>query len=149
MQHFKYKISKIIVPMLLIIILSLVLVGCDNSRVNENLWSNNDAGDTEVIPKKALSQSQIEQKLKPSVLKVYVYDYDKTTLHNIVSFEDNTNPIDVEIAFQFCSGYQENVISFVNLVRTGDGGTHETGFRSGFTKVFNEYARKYGLLKIQ
>ena len=44
-------------------------------------------------------------------------------------------------------GYQENLISFVNLVRTGDGGTHETGFRSGFTKVFNEYARKYGLLK--
>ena len=74
-------------------------------------------------------------------------NYDKTTLHNIVYFEDKSNAIDVEIAFQFCSGYQENIISFVNLVRTGDGGTHETGFRSGFTKVFNEYARKYGLLK--
>ena len=35
----------------------------------------------------------------------------------------------------------------MNLVRTGDGGTHETGFKTGLTKTFNEYARKYGLLK--
>ena len=59
----------------------------------------------------------------------------------------NQIQLKLEIAFQFTEGYQENLISFVNLVRTGDGGTHETGFRSGFTKVFNEYARKYGLLK--
>ena len=74
-------------------------------------------------------------------------NYEKKVLHKTVSFDDESNPIEVEIAFQFTEGYQENLISFVNLVRTGDGGTHETGFRSGFTKVFNEYARKYGLLK--
>lgn len=74
-------------------------------------------------------------------------NYEKKTMHSTVSFQDLSNPIEVEIAFQFIEGYQENVISFVNLVRTSDGGTHETGFRSGFTKVFNEYARKYGLLK--
>ena len=74
-------------------------------------------------------------------------NYEKKVLHKTVSFDDTSNPIEVEIAFQFTEGYQENLISFVNLVRTGDGGTHETGFRSGFTKVFNEYARKYGLLK--
>lgn len=74
-------------------------------------------------------------------------NYEKKILHKTVSFDDVSNPIEVEIAFQFTDGYQENLISFVNLVRTGDGGTHETGFRSGFTKVFNEYARKYGLLK--
>lgn len=74
-------------------------------------------------------------------------NYDKKTLHNTVSFDDVSNPIEVEVSFQITDGYQENIISFVNLVRTGDGGTHETGFRSGFTKVFNEYARKYGLLK--
>ncbi len=74
-------------------------------------------------------------------------NYEKSILHPIVSFDDMSNPIEVEIAFQFIEGYQENLISFVNLVRTRDGGTHETGFRSGFTKVFNEYARKYGLLK--
>lgn len=74
-------------------------------------------------------------------------NYDKKTLHSTVSFDDDSHPIEVEISFQITDGYQENLISFVNLVRTGDGGTHETGFRSGFTKVFNEYARKYGLLK--
>lgn len=74
-------------------------------------------------------------------------NYDKKTLHTTVSFDDVSHPIEVEVAFQMTDGYQENSISFVNLVRTGDGGTHETGFRSGFTKVFNEYARKYGLLK--
>src|SRR5699024_8607412 len=73
-------------------------------------------------------------------------NYDKKTLHSTVSFDDASHPIEVEISFQITDGYQENLISFVNLVRTGDGGTHETGFRSGFTKVFNEYARKYGLL---
>ena len=74
-------------------------------------------------------------------------NYDKNTLHKVIAFDDKSNPIEVEVAFQFTDGYQENVISFVNLVRTGDGGTHETGLRSGFTKVFNEFARKYGLLK--
>ncbi len=74
-------------------------------------------------------------------------NYEKKILHQTISFDDISNPIEVEVAFQFIEGYQENLISFVNLVRTGDGGTHETGFRSGFTKVFNEYARKYGLLK--
>lgn len=74
-------------------------------------------------------------------------NYDKKTLHTTVSFDDVSHPIEVEVSFQMTNGYQENLLSFVNLVRTGDGGTHETGFRSGFTKVFNEYARKYGLLK--
>lgn len=74
-------------------------------------------------------------------------NYDKKFIHKILSFEDNTHDIEVEIAMQFTEGYQENIISFVNLVRTSDGGTHETGFRSGLTKVFNEYARKYNLLK--
>lgn len=74
-------------------------------------------------------------------------NYDKKCIHNTLSFDDDSHDIEVEIALQFTEGYQENIISFVNLVRTGDGGTHETGFRSGLTKVFNEYARKYGLLK--
>lgn len=72
---------------------------------------------------------------------------DKTLLHKTISFDDISHPIEVEVALQFTDGYHETLISFVNLVRTGDGGTHETGFKSGLTKVFNEYARKYGLLK--
>ncbi|MGD9909370.1 MAG: DNA topoisomerase IV subunit B [Candidatus Izemoplasmatales bacterium] len=71
----------------------------------------------------------------------------KTVLHNSVYFEGSASDIEVEVAFQYSSSYSENVISFVNNVRTKDGGTHETGFKSAFTKVFNDYARKVGLLK--
>jgi len=74
-------------------------------------------------------------------------DGDKKAVSQIVTFDDTNNPIEVEIALHFTDSYQENIVSFVNLVRTGDGGTHEMGFKSGLTKVFNEYARKYNLLK--
>lgn len=74
-------------------------------------------------------------------------NYEKETLNKIISIEGINNEIEVDVAMQFTSGYQENTLSFVNLVRTSDGGTHETGFRTALTRTFNEYARKYGLLK--
>ena len=74
-------------------------------------------------------------------------NYEKETLNEIINIEGTNNEIEVDVAMQFTSGYQETTLSFVNLVRTGDGGTHETGFRSALTRTFNEYARKYGLLK--
>lgn len=74
-------------------------------------------------------------------------NYEKETLNKIISIEGINNDIEVDVAMQFTSGYQENTLSFVNLVRTSDGGTHETGFRAALTRTFNEYARKYGLLK--
>src|SRR5690606_29672730 len=52
-----------------------------------------------------------------------------------------------EVALQYTDSYQEDIISFVNNVRTKDGGTHEVGFKTALTKVVNDYARKYGLLK--
>jgi len=72
---------------------------------------------------------------------------DKATLHKPCSFSTTNNGIQVDCAFQYTDEYQENMFSFVNMVRTKDGGTHEVGCRSAFTKVFNEYARKAGLLK--
>ena len=74
-------------------------------------------------------------------------NYEKETFNEIINIEGTNNEIEVDVAMQFTSGYQETTLSFVNLVRTGDGGTHETGFRSALTRTFNEYARKYGLLK--
>ena len=65
----------------------------------------------------------------------------------LYSFEGTQNEIEVEFAFQFNDGYSENMLSFVNNVRTNDGGTHETGAKSGITRTFNEYARKMNLLK--
>ncbi len=72
---------------------------------------------------------------------------DKEVLHPVISFEGSHNGIEVEFAFQFNDGYSENMLSFVNNVRTKDGGTHEVGSRTAMTRVFNEYARKVALLK--
>jgi topoisomerase IV subunit B len=72
---------------------------------------------------------------------------EKDVLHPVVSFEGEYSKIEVEFAFQFNDGYSENVLSFVNNVRTKDGGTHEAGAKTAMTRVFNEYARKVGLLK--
>ncbi|OCA90703.1 DNA topoisomerase IV subunit B [Bacillus sp. FJAT-27225] len=71
----------------------------------------------------------------------------KEVLHPVVSLEGTQNGIEVEFSFQFNDGYSENVLSFVNNVRTKDGGTHEVGAKTAMTRVFNEYARKTGLLK--
>ncbi len=72
---------------------------------------------------------------------------DRTTLHSPVTFSGKVNEIVVDCAFQFTDDYQENTYSFVNLVRTKDGGSHEVGFKTAFTKCFNEAARKFNLLK--
>ncbi|MDD3842862.1 MAG: DNA gyrase subunit B, partial [Candidatus Izemoplasmatales bacterium] len=71
----------------------------------------------------------------------------KTALHPTTAFDGKSNDIEVEVAFQYTKSYSENLISFVNNVRTKDGGTHETGFKSAFTKVFNDYGRKIGIIK--
>lgn len=62
-------------------------------------------------------------------------------------FEGKTEKIEVEIAMQFIAEYDETIISFVNNVRTRDGGTHETGFKTALTRAFNDYARKNNLIK--
>jgi topoisomerase IV subunit B len=72
---------------------------------------------------------------------------EKDVLHPVISFEGSQNGIEVEFAFQFNDGYSENMLSFVNNVRTKDGGTHEVGSKTAMTRVFNEYARKVSLLK--
>lgn len=72
---------------------------------------------------------------------------EKDTLHPVFSADGKQNEIEVDFAFQFNDGYSENVLSFVNNVRTKDGGTHEMGLRTAVTRIFNEYARKVNLLK--
>jgi len=72
----------------------------------------------------------------------------KTVLYDDpILIEDEENGIKVEIAIQHTDSYNESVFSFVNNISTGDGGTHEVGFKSGLTRVLNDLARKNGNLK--
>ena len=67
---------------------------------------------------------------------------DKHTLGDVMYFDGKKDGVEVEVAAQYNDGYSETMMSFVNNVRTKDGGTHEAGLRNAWTKAFNDYARK-------
>ena len=71
----------------------------------------------------------------------------KSTLHKVISFSNNKNGIEVDIAMQYTDTYNESIMSFFNNVKTIDGGTHEVGFKTAITKVFNDYIKDNNLLK--
>jgi topoisomerase-4 subunit B len=71
----------------------------------------------------------------------------KTVLNDVIHFQGERDDIEVEIALQYNDGYTETIASFVNSIPTRGGGTHETGFKTAYTRVMNEYARKTGILK--
>ena len=72
---------------------------------------------------------------------------EKTVLHPVIHFASEKDEIEVEVALQYNDGYTETIASFVNSIPTRGGGTHETGFKTAYTRVMNEYARKGGILK--
>ncbi len=71
----------------------------------------------------------------------------KKILHKVIQFNGTKNEIEVNIALQYSESYNENILSFVNNVKTGDGGSHEVGFKTGITKAFNDYAKNNNLIK--
>ena len=78
---------------------------------------------------------------------VEMINENKKTLHNVYSFSGSKNNIEMDIAFQYTDSYNENIISFVNNVKTTDGGTHEVGFKTALTKIFNDYGKTNGYFK--
>ena len=72
---------------------------------------------------------------------------DLEVLCDTLYFSGTKNDIEVEIAMQYTTNYSENIISFVNNVKTVDGGTHELGFKTSLTRILNEYAKKNNILK--
>lgn len=83
-------------------------------------------------------------------LKEYVgvVNENKEPMSPVIYFEDNTSSIQMEIALQYCiKDYQETIFSYVNNVRTRDGGTHETGFRMGITRAVNDFAQSNNLMR--
>ena len=71
----------------------------------------------------------------------------KNTLNQVLNFSGTKNGIEVDVALQYTDTYNENIISFVNNVKTTDGGTHEVGFKTGITKAFNDYVKSNNLIK--
>ena len=68
-------------------------------------------------------------------------------LHEAIYVSGSKDAIQVEISLQYNNSYNENIFSFCNNIHTHEGGTHESGFKSALTRVFNDYARKNGVLK--
>ena len=71
----------------------------------------------------------------------------KDVLHKVLCFSSVKDKIKVDVALQYTDSYAENIISFVNNVKTTDGGTHEVGFKSAITKIINDYAKENNFLK--
>lgn len=77
----------------------------------------------------------------------YIND-NKVKMFDPIYINASSNNIDVELAIQYCNdSYDDNVYSFVNIIRTKDGGTHEIGFKGGLTRAFNDYAKENNLVK--
>ena len=78
---------------------------------------------------------------------VTMINENKKPIHNVFTFSGEKSGVCVDVAFQYTDSYNENIISFVNNVKTVDGGTHEVGFKTALTKVFNEYSKANGFFK--
>ena len=71
----------------------------------------------------------------------------KNTLHKVLSISGLKDKIEVDISMQYTDTYNENIVSFVNNVKTVDGGSHEVGFKTALTRCFNDYAKTNGFIK--
>lgn len=65
----------------------------------------------------------------------------------IPHFDGSQEGVEVEFAFQYTDGYNENILSYANNIQTPEGGTHLSGLRSSLTRTVNDYARKYNYIK--
>ncbi len=65
----------------------------------------------------------------------------------VIYFSAESGDSQAEVAMQYNDNYNEIVLSFANDIHTGEGGTHETGFKTALTRVFNEYGKKHGFIK--
>lgn len=102
-----------------------------------------------------------DERVKDASLRTREYHYEggiidyvrylnaeKNTLHDDpIYLEGQKDTTICRVAIQYTDGYTESMFSYVNNIPTSEGGSHETGFKAAFTKAFNDYARKIGLIK--
>jgi len=94
------------------------------------------------------SDRQVKYHYEEGLTDFVIYiNEDKNTLHKVLNFNGSKNGIEVNVAMQYTDTYNESIISFVNNVKTTDGGTHEVGFKTGITKAFNDYVKANNLIK--
>jgi len=86
---------------------------------------------------------------EPDGIKGFVKEINKTaeTLHDVIYFKGSSDGIELEVAFQYCNEFKENILGFCNNIYNSEGGTHITGFKTVLTTVINNYARELGILK--
>jgi len=98
--------------------------------------------------KSAGSEPRVFQYSGGIVDYVHFLNTDKTAMHdNVIFLEGARGQMMVSCAIQFSDAYNESLFSYVNNIPTGEGGSHEVGFRTALTKAFNDYARRVGALK--
>ena len=86
---------------------------------------------------------------EPEGIKGFVKEINKTAeaLHDVIYFKGSAEGIELEVAFQYCNEFKENILGFCNNIYNSEGGTHITGFKTVLTTVINNYARELGILK--
>ncbi len=101
------------------------------------------------IDKRVDPVSKVELYAEGGIKEFVAYkNRNKDPLHDeVIYIETVKDDMTLELAMQYTDSYSEVIMSFANDIHTGDGGTHETGFKSGMTRVINDYARKNNLLK--
>ena len=77
----------------------------------------------------------------------YINENDKVLNEKVIDIHGEKSGIQVDVALQYNESYSEKILSFVNNVKTIDGGTHEVGFKTALTKAFNDYAKSNGFFK--
>ncbi|HFI0464232.1 TPA: DNA topoisomerase (ATP-hydrolyzing) subunit B [Streptococcus suis] len=77
----------------------------------------------------------------------YINEDKQALIQEPIYLEGEADGIQVELAMQYTDTYHTNILSFANNIHTHEGGTHESGFKSGLTRIINDYARKNNLIK--
>jgi len=108
---------------------------------------------------KGISISLVDERDKDKEKQVFFYEggikefvtyqnRDKNAIHpDVIYYDMVKDTYEIEVALQYTDRYNENIYSYANNINTTDGGFHLVGFKSALTRVINDYARKYNLLK--
>ena len=101
-----------------------------------------------IIVKDEIEEEEETYHFKGGLIEFVKYlDATREAFHKTVYIEGEKDGTPIEVAFQYNSGYAENLFSYVNNINTHEGGTHLVGFKTALTRTLNNYAAKNGLIK--